>query len=149
GAAPPAPGDRSPSTLIRSASTLRAGTRHSRGWEDDDMVDRGGMARTEAVVDLAAVRQNVRVLAAAAPGAAVMAVVKADGYGHGAVPVARAALDAGATWLGVCTLDEALARGPGAITAPFRPWLHLPTRTSRPPWPRGSTCPSRLAPTWS
>ena len=51
----------------------------------------GAAARVESVVDLAAVRQNVRVLAAAAPGAALMAVVKADGYGHGAVPVARAA----------------------------------------------------------
>ena len=48
-------------------------------------------ARAEAVVDLAAVRHNVEVLTAAAPGAALMAVVKADGYGHGAVPVARAA----------------------------------------------------------
>jgi len=62
----------------------------------------------EAVVDLAAIRHNVAVLAAAAPGAALMAVVKADGYGHGAVPVARAALAAGAGWLGVCTLGEAL-----------------------------------------
>ena len=66
------------------------------------------------------------VLAAAAPGAALMAVVKADGYGHGAVPVARAALDAGATWLGVCTLDEALALRGAGIDAPVLSWLHLP-----------------------
>ncbi|MCZ2265073.1 alanine racemase, partial [Isoptericola sp. QY 916] len=49
-------------------------------------------ALARAVVDLSAVRDNVRVLAGHAPGAAVMAVVKADGYGHGMLPVARAAL---------------------------------------------------------
>jgi alanine racemase len=57
-------------------------------------------------VDLAAVRHNVARLAAAAPGADVCAVVKADAYGHGAVPVARAALAAGATWLGVALVEE-------------------------------------------
>ncbi|MBL8927784.1 MAG: alanine racemase [Pseudonocardia sp.] len=86
----------------------------------------GAAPRAESVVDLAAVRQNVRVLAAAAPGAALMAVVKADGYGHGAVPVARAAIDAGATWLGVCTLDEALALRGAGVAAPVLSWLHLP-----------------------
>ena len=87
----------------------------------------GAAARIEARVDVAAVRHNVRVLrAATAPGAAVMAVVKADGYGHGAVPVAHAALDAGATWLGVCTLDEAMALRGAGITAPLLSWLHLP-----------------------
>ena len=83
-------------------------------------------ARAETVVDLGAVRHNVKVLTAAAPGAALMAVVKADGYGHGAVPVARAALDAGATWLGVCTLDEALELRGAGIEAPVLSWLHLP-----------------------
>ena len=83
-------------------------------------------APAEALVDLAAVRHNVRVLAAGAPGAALMAVVKADGYGHGAVPVARAALDAGASWLGVCTLDEALDLRRAGLTAPVLSWLHLP-----------------------
>ena len=80
----------------------------------------------EAVVDLAAIRHNVAVLAAAAPGAALMAVVKADGYGHGAVPVARAALAAGAGWLGVCTLGEALELRAAGITAPVLSWLNLP-----------------------
>ena len=82
--------------------------------------------RAEVVVDLAAVRHNVGVLAAAASGAAVMAVVKADGYGHGAVAVGRAALEAGATWLGVCTLDEALDLRGAGIDAPLLSWLHLP-----------------------
>ncbi len=82
--------------------------------------------RAEASVDLDAVRHNVAVLVAAARGAAVMAVVKSDGYGHGAVPVARAALRAGAGWLGVCTLDEALDLRAAGIDAPVLSWLHLP-----------------------
>ena len=90
------------------------------------MGDPAGGARAEAVVDLAAVRHNVALLAAGAPGAALMAVVKADGYGHGAEPVARAALAAGASWLGVCTLDEALALRAVGIDAPLLCWLHLP-----------------------
>lgn len=81
--------------------------------------------RAEAVVDLDAVRHNVGLLAgrAAASGAATMAVVKADGYGHGAVPVARAALSAGATWLGACSLDEALALRAAGIDVPLLSWL--------------------------
>lgn len=83
--------------------------------------------RAEAVVDLAAVRHNVSLLAgsAARSGAATMAVVKADGYGHGAVPVARAALSAGASWIGVCTMSEALALRAAGITAPVLSWLDL------------------------
>ena len=60
-------------------------------------------------VDLGAVRANTRRLAALADPAALLAVVKADGYGHGAVPVARAALDAGASWLGVALVEEGTA----------------------------------------
>jgi len=82
--------------------------------------------RAEALVDLAAVRHNVEVLRAAAPTAALMAVVKADGYGHGAVPVARAALAAGATWLGVCTIEEALALRGAGLDVPVLSWLHVP-----------------------
>ena len=84
--------------------------------------------RAEAIVDLDALRHNVRLLAgrAAASGAATMAVVKADGYGHGAVPVGRAALEAGAAWLGSCSLAEALALRDGGITAPILAWLDVP-----------------------
>jgi alanine racemase len=57
-------------------------------------------------VDLGAIRANVAAVAAVAAPAALLAVVKANGYGHGAVPVARAALDAGATWLGVARVEE-------------------------------------------
>lgn len=59
--------------------------------------------RARAEIDLAALRANVRTLRAHAPSAALMAVVKSDAYGHGAVPCARAALEAGATWLGTAT----------------------------------------------
>lgn len=75
----------------------------------------GAELRARAEIDLAAVRANVRVLRERAPGAALMAVVKADGYGHGAAACARAAVEAGATWLGTATPQEALAlRAPGA-----------------------------------
>jgi alanine racemase len=80
----------------------------------------------EAVVDLGAVAHNVRVLRGHAGSAQVMAVVKADGYGHGASPVARAALAAGAAELGVATVDEALALRRDGITAPVLAWLHPP-----------------------
>jgi alanine racemase len=84
--------------------------------------------RIEAVVDLDAIRHNVALLArlAGGSGASTMAVVKADGYGHGAVGVATAALDAGATWLGVCTLDEAAELRAAGIGAPVLSWLHVP-----------------------
>ena len=90
--------------------------------------DRSPRPRAEVIVDLDAIRHNVGLLAAAAAssGAATMAVVKADGYGHGAAAVSRAALDAGASWLGVCTLDEALELRAAGITAPVLSWLHVP-----------------------
>src|SRR3712207_913324 len=55
-----------------------------------------------------------------------MAVVKADGYGHGLLPSARAALDGGASWLGVAFLEEALQLRAGGITAPVLSWLAAP-----------------------
>lgn len=78
------------------------------------------------MIDLEAIRQNVRHLAAVASPAQVMAVVKADAYGHGAVPVARAALDAGARWLGVAHISEALALRAAGIESPLLAWLHTP-----------------------
>jgi len=80
----------------------------------------------EAVVDLGAIQHNVRLLCEHAGRAQVMAVVKADGYGHGATEVARAALAAGAAELGVATVDEALALRADGITAPVLAWLHPP-----------------------
>jgi alanine racemase len=67
-----------------------------------------GRERALALVDLGAIRHNVAHLQAQLPpGGMVCAVVKANGYGHGAVPAARAALQAGASWLGVATVTEA------------------------------------------
>jgi alanine racemase len=84
------------------------------------------MWQAEVSVDLDAIRHNVGRLREAAPGAEVMAVVKADGYGHGMVPAARAALQAGATQLGVCTLDEALTLRRAGFTEPVLAWLLSP-----------------------
>ncbi|MEF9905807.1 alanine racemase [Streptomyces sp. P9-A2] len=86
--------------------------------------------RARAEIDLGALRANVRSLRAHASGAALMAVVKADAYGHGALACARAAVEAGAAWLGTATPQEALAlRAPGAgIPADVRVmcWLWTP-----------------------
>jgi alanine racemase len=80
----------------------------------------------EAVVDLGAIAHNVRLLREHAGPAQVMAVVKADGYGHGAARVAHTALAAGAAELGVATIEEALALRADGITAPVLAWLHRP-----------------------
>jgi alanine racemase len=85
------------------------------------------MWQAEVRVDLDAIENNVRLLRdLASPGAEVMAVVKADGYGHGMLPVARAALRGGATWLGGCTVGEAVALRTAGITAPVLAWLMSP-----------------------
>lgn len=81
-------------------------------------------APAQAVIDLAAIRSNVAALAGHAPTAQVMAVVKADGYGHGLLPSARAALAGGATWLGVAQATEALQLRAGGITARVLTWLY-------------------------
>lgn len=83
------------------------------------------MWQAEIRVDLGAIRRNVARLRAATT-AEVMAVVKADGYGHGMVPAARAALAGGATWLGACTLGEALELRAAGISAPVFAWLFAP-----------------------
>jgi alanine racemase len=70
-----------------------------------------------ARIDLGAIRANVAALRART-AAEVLAVVKADGYGHGLVPSARAAVEGGATWLGTALLDEALALRSAGVTGP-------------------------------
>jgi alanine racemase len=79
-----------------------------------------------AQVDLSAISGNVAALKARAGSAEVMAVVKADAYGHGLVPSARAALCGGATWLGVAQLPEAVELRRAGIEAPLLSWLHVP-----------------------
>jgi alanine racemase len=86
------------------------------------------MSRRHAVarVDLGAIRSNVAALAGGT-SAEVMAVVKADGYGHGLVPSAQAAVEGGATWLGTALLDEALALRAAGLTEPrVLAWLMGP-----------------------
>ncbi|MGQ4618013.1 alanine racemase [Nocardia sp. R7R-8] len=85
---------------------------------------RGGTAQVETVIDLDAIAHNVRILREHAGDAAVMAVVKADGYNHGAIEVGRAALAAGAAELGVTTVGEAVQLRAAGITAPILCWLH-------------------------
>lgn len=77
-------------------------------------------------MDLSAIRDNVRLLAGRAGGAEMMAVVKADAYGHGLVPVANACLEAGAARLGTAFVREALALRDAGITAPVMSWLITP-----------------------
>lgn len=79
----------------------------------------------EIVVDLAAIRHNVRVLREVA-ATEVMVVVKANAYGHGMIPCAQAAREAGATWLGVAMLDEALALRAAGDTGRILSWLAVP-----------------------
>src|SRR3954463_3584858 len=84
-----------------------------------------GSARAEIVVDLAAIRHNVRLLKELT-GTPMMTVVKADGYGHGLVESARAAREAGAEWLGVATIDEALALRAAGDEGRVLCWLTVP-----------------------
>ncbi|MFE7710187.1 alanine racemase [Streptomyces sp. NPDC057486] len=77
----------------------------------------------EARIDLAAIRDNTSRLRDTARSAEVMAVVKADGYGHGMVPCARAALAGGATWIGVARMHEALALRASGISSRILAWL--------------------------
>ncbi|HEX5616204.1 MAG TPA: alanine racemase [Acidimicrobiia bacterium] len=77
-----------------------------------------GSRPTWADIDLDAVRANVATLRDHSAPAALLAVVKSDGYGHGAVAIARAALDAGAEWLGVALVEEGVALRAAGIRAP-------------------------------
>ena len=78
--------------------------------------------RAEVLIDLGAIRENIKYLMAKS-GKPALAVVKADGYGHGLLPVAKSALSAGASWLGVALLEEARALRQGGISAPIIAWL--------------------------
>lgn len=79
-----------------------------------------------ATINTAAISHNIEVLRALVAPVQVMAVVKADGYGHGAIESARAALAGGADWLGVADLSEAFALRAAGIDAPLLAWLHQP-----------------------
>lgn len=81
-------------------------------------------AGPRVTIDLPAIEHNVRLLRRYAGDTPLMAVVKADGYNHGAVAVARAAVAAGAAELGVTTIEEALQLRLAGISAPILAWLH-------------------------
>lgn len=81
--------------------------------------------RTEARIDLSAITKNVERLKAI-NGVDLLAVVKADAYGHGLVRTAQAALKGGASWLGVALLEEAVTLRDAGITAPILAWLVPP-----------------------
>jgi alanine racemase len=115
----PAPHPRNYAPSPTAGSTLER-------CEDEDVRTTEVAARAEARIDLDAIAANVRCLAGYAPNAALMAVVKADGYGHGLVPAARAALAGGADWLGVAVLEEAVALRAAGIEAPILCWLTAP-----------------------
>ena len=87
-------------------------------WQSEEPSERS------AVIDLSAVWHNVVRLTQLARGRKLIAVVKADGYGHGAPEVARTALSAGADMLGTAHVSEALALRYAGITAPVLSWLH-------------------------
>jgi alanine racemase len=94
---------------------------------------------TVVQVDLDAIRHNVRRIKPA--GAELMAVVKADGYGHGDVAVARAALQAGATWVGVALVEEGLGLREAGVEAPILVLSELP------PGSEADALAARLTPT--
>jgi alanine racemase len=85
-------------------------------------------ALREARIDLGAISGNVALLRERV-GVPVMSVVKANGYGHGPIKTARAALDGGAAWLGVVDISEALALRAAGIESPILAWLHAPDAT--------------------
>lgn len=85
-----------------------------------------GRPLREARVDLSAISANVETLRRRIGAGQTMAVVKAGGYGHGAVPTARAAIEGGADWLGVVEIAEALELRRAGLDAPLLTWLHAP-----------------------
>ena len=76
-------------------------------------------------VDLEAIEHNIRQIKAQT-SAAILAVVKADAYGHGLIPVATRALESGASWLGTALLEEAIALREAGIEVPLIAWLTPP-----------------------
>jgi alanine racemase len=84
-----------------------------------------------AEIDLDALRHNAEVLCRLAAPAALCAVVKADAYGHGALPAARAVLEGGATWLAVALVEEGAALRAGGIQAPILLLSEPPPRAMR------------------
>lgn len=84
----------------------------------------------EIQIDLAALKANVQYLRTKAERP-ILAVVKADAYGHGLIPCAKAAVEAGADWLGTALLEEAIALREAGISVPILAWLLPPGENYR------------------
>jgi alanine racemase len=80
--------------------------------------------RAEVIIDLRAIARNTKTIAGST-NAQIMAVVKADGFGHGMLPIANTALAHGAQWLGVTTNEDALHLREAGISAPILSWMHV------------------------
>jgi alanine racemase len=80
------------------------------------------MARAVAEINLTAIKKNIEYIKQKS-NAQILAVVKADAYGHGLIPVAKAAVDSGATWLGTALLEEAIELRNNGIDANVIAWL--------------------------
>ena len=86
-------------------------------------------ALREATVNLDAIAANVEAIRRIVGTPHFLAVTKANGYGHGSAPVARAAIEGGADWLGVIDATEAKVLRDAGIDAPILTWLHAPDET--------------------
>src|SRR5262245_5315295 len=95
-------------TFLKAAASRPRRVSPSPLTRGDRIAENGPVERSSFTIDLGAIRRNAETLLRAAEGAELWAVVKAEGYGHGAVDVSKAALEAGATALCVATLPEAL-----------------------------------------
>jgi alanine racemase len=105
----------------RAAAALSGG-RTGRRLAHWDLMD----GDPEALIDLGAIKENVSALRRHVGGAQLMAVVKADGYGHGLIPTAKAAVRGGADWLGVVQIGDALALRQAGLTVPVLCLLGAP-----------------------
>ena len=109
---------RSPS--VKPGNVVSASSLLSANLEFEELTDEQRCTRAWVEIDLDAIGENVTQLRAKLPPTtALMAIVKADGYGHGAAAVAQAALTAGATWLGVATVWEGVELRQAGIDAPI------------------------------
>ena len=104
------------------------------------MVAEGRRRPAWAEVDLGALRHNTAALAALSAPAGLCAVVKADGYGHGARTVARALLDGGAAWLAVALVDEGIELRDDGVDAPILLLAETPAAALRDAVGAGLTC---------
>lgn len=117
-------------TLLRDSAKIEALPRQSSGWRQVTLRRPGRPTWVE--IDLDAIGRNVRHVAeTVGPDVEILAVLKADAYGHGAVQVGRTALNNGAHWLGVACLGEALALRREGISAPILSLGYTPAWQSR------------------